>query len=67
MLAINKAWRVIEEPQFSCRKTEENENLLHRELITPFGKAGYVALFEIESDNNITVLAVRHQREQDYY
>jgi plasmid stabilization system protein ParE len=32
----------------------------------PFGSAGYVALFEIESDRTVNILAVRHQREEDY-
>ena len=67
ILAIDQAWSIIEESPFSCRKAEEHGSSLHRELIIPFGKAGYVALFEIESDNIVTVLAVRHQREQDYY
>jgi len=32
-----------------------------------FGDGGYVALFEIESENIVTILAVRHQREEDYH
>jgi len=36
-------------------------------LIIPFGSAGYVALFEIEGNDLVTVLAIRHQREDDYY
>jgi plasmid stabilization system protein ParE len=31
-----------------------------------FGKSGYVALFEIEDNRTITILAIRHQREDDY-
>ncbi|MDC9726393.1 MAG: type II toxin-antitoxin system RelE/ParE family toxin, partial [Candidatus Thioglobus sp.] len=27
----------------------------------------YVALFEIENNNTVTILAVRHQREDDYH
>ena len=38
-----------------------------RELIIPFGHSGYVALFEIEGANAVHILAVRHQREDDYY
>jgi len=38
-----------------------------REVIIPFGSAGYVALFEIENRDTITLLAMRHQREQDYH
>ena len=37
-----------------------------RELVIPFGAAGYVALFEIESNGIVSILAVRHQREDDY-
>lgn len=37
-----------------------------RELIIPFGSAGYVALFEVDSDKTVSVLAVRHQLEEDY-
>ena len=37
-----------------------------RELIIPIGTSGYVALVEIESNTTVTILAVRHQREEDY-
>ncbi|MGK2910969.1 MAG: type II toxin-antitoxin system RelE/ParE family toxin, partial [Sphingobium sp.] len=38
-----------------------------RELVIDFGASGYVLLFEIENSQTVTVLAVRHQREDDYY
>jgi mRNA-degrading endonuclease RelE of RelBE toxin-antitoxin system len=38
-----------------------------RELVIPFGAAGYVALFEIEDNETVTILAIRHQREEDYH
>lgn len=38
-----------------------------RELIIPFGNSGYVALYEIEGGNNVSILAVRHQLEDDYH
>ena len=48
----------------SCRKaTSQNSNL--RELLISFGKSGYVVLFEIE-EYIVTILAIRHQRENDY-
>lgn len=50
---------------FSCRKATRNNPFL-RELVIPFGRAGYVALFEIEPGNAVSVVAVRHQREEDY-
>ncbi|GAB1394795.1 hypothetical protein MASR1M60_29590 [Rhodocyclaceae bacterium] len=36
-----------------------------RELVIPFGAVGYVALFEIDDAETVSVLAVRHQRESD--
>jgi len=36
-------------------------------LIIPFGATGYVALCEIASASTVVVLAVRHQREEDYH
>ncbi len=38
-----------------------------RELIIPFGATGYVALSEIAGPTSVVVLAVRHQREEDYH
>lgn len=38
-----------------------------RELLIPFGRSGYVVLFEIEDAFTVTVLAVRHQLEDDYH
>jgi len=38
-----------------------------RELLIPFGNSGYVALFEIENASTVTILAVRHQLEDDYH
>lgn len=37
-----------------------------RELVMGFGATGYVALYEIEDARTLTVLALRHQREDDY-
>lgn len=38
-----------------------------RELLVPFGSSGYVVLFEIEDVSTVTILAVRHQLEDDYH
>jgi plasmid stabilization system protein ParE len=62
---IDRAWIILEEFPFSCRKAEDS-NPFVREIVIPFGSAGYVALFEIENQQTVTVLAVRHQREDDY-
>lgn len=50
---------------FSFRKAAQNP--AQRELIIPFGSTGYVALYEIVSPSKVVVLAVRHQREEDYH
>ena len=42
-------------------------NPFFRELLIPFGNSGYVALFEIEDASTVTILAVRHQLEDDYH
>lgn len=66
--AIAKAMELLETFPFSCRKAVGGPGTpFLRELIIPFGSAGYVALFEIENDGNVTILAVRHQREEDYH
>jgi plasmid stabilization system protein ParE len=66
--SIAKAFEVLEVFPFSCRKAVGGPgNPFLRELIIPFGSYGYVALFEIEDSRNITILAVRHQREEDYH
>ena len=64
--AIERGYAFLAEMPFACRKADEAMPLL-REMLIPFGSAGYVALFEIESDTVVTVLAVRHQREEDYH
>lgn len=45
--AMAKGMSLLAESPFSCRKAEPDKPLL-RELVIPFGAAGYVALFEIE-------------------
>lgn len=64
--AIAKATEFLRDFPFSCRKADPDNPFL-RELIIPFGNAGYVALFEIEDASTVTILAFRHQREEDYH
>ena len=64
--AIRTGISTLEHNPFTCRKAAYNSPFL-RELVIPFGSAGYVALFEIDDAETVTVLAVRHQREGDYY
>ncbi len=67
LAAIRGAIRLLEESPFSCRKAWPGDRPLLREIVIPFGRAGYVALFEVEGPKTVTVLAVRHQREEDYH
>ena len=67
-VAVAKAIELLEVFPFSCRKALGGDgNPFLRELIIPFGGTGYVALFEIENGKTVTLLAVRHQREEDYH
>ncbi|HLP98183.1 MAG TPA: type II toxin-antitoxin system RelE/ParE family toxin [Sideroxyarcus sp.] len=58
--------QLLEQFPFTCRKAV-SDNAYLRELVVPFGGAGYVVLFEIDDNATVTVLAVRHQREDDYH
>lgn len=62
--AIKAGLRTLELTPFTCRKAEGGSPFL-RELLIPFGAAGYVALFEIDNAETITGLALRHQRESE--
>lgn len=64
--AIEEAFRLLAFSPFSCRKAVRDKPFL-RELVVSFGAAGYVALFEIDSRDSVTILAVRHQREEDFH
>jgi len=62
--AIGEGMRLLSWSPYSCRRAELG-NGRSRELIVPFGAAGYVVLFEIVGDD-VVMGAVRHQREEDY-
>lgn len=64
--SITQAFQFLQKFPYSCRKAVPNNPFL-REIIIPFGSSGYVALFEIEPEQRVTILAVRHQRESDYH
>lgn len=64
--AIEQAFMFLRDFPFACRKAAPEHPLL-REMLIEFGSAGYVALYEIESSETVTILAVRHQREDDYH
>jgi plasmid stabilization system protein ParE len=62
---IAKGAELLKDFPFTCRKASPESPFL-RELVIPFGSTGYVVLFEIEDATTVTILAVRHQREDDY-
>ncbi|MEI6638778.1 MAG: type II toxin-antitoxin system RelE/ParE family toxin [Chlorobium sp.] len=64
--ALNQGVFFLQNFPFSCRKATEDNSFL-RKLLVSFGASGYVALFEIDNEKSVTILAVRHQREEDYY
>jgi plasmid stabilization system protein ParE len=63
--ALRSGIATLKTSPFTCRKAGQSPFL--RELIVPFGRSGYVALFEIDSETDVAVLAVRHQLEDDYH
>ena len=63
--AIRAGVATLNTSPFTCRKLGTSPFL--RELIIPFGRAGYVALFEIVGMTDVVVAAVRHQLEDDYH
>ena len=73
VVAADKAVEIIirtidglREFPFAARKAPGDDSFL-RELVIPFGSGGYIALFEIEDARTVTILAIRHQREDDYH
>lgn len=65
-MAIERAIEHLERFPFSCRKAKGDDAFL-RELVVPFGSSGYIVLFRVDGGGTVTVAAVRHQREDDYY
>ncbi len=63
---IAASTKLLEQFPFTCRKSV-GDNACLRELVIPFGGAGYIALFEIDDNETVTIIAVRHQREDDYH
>ena len=65
LAAIRAGVATLKTSPFTCRKAGQSPFL--RELIIPFGRSGYVALFEIVGMIEVVVCAIRHQLEDDYY
>lgn len=63
--AIKDGFVNLNSSPFTCRKAGQSPFL--RELVIPFGRSGYVALFEIVDSTLVVVAAVRHQMEDDYH
>lgn len=63
---IAKGVELLKEFPFTCRKASPDSPFL-RELVISFGGTGYVMLFEIQDAATVTILAIRHQREDDYF
>jgi len=65
LAAITGAVESLRRSPFNDRKADDDPFL--RELLIPFCQSGYVALFEVEDAATLTILAVRHQLEDDYH
>lgn len=65
LVAIRAGFATLKTSPFTCRKAGQSPFL--RELIIPFGRSGYVALFEIEGAADVVITVVRHQLEDDYH
>lgn len=61
--AIESGMSLLSTTPFAGRKASGDTSL--RELVIGFGSAGFVALYEIEDGEVLTVLSFRHQREDD--
>lgn len=65
---IEKAYELLRFMPESCRRAHlQLAGHVYREMIVKFGRSGYLVLFEIQRDETVSVLAVKHQRESDYH
>ncbi|HVK83199.1 MAG TPA: type II toxin-antitoxin system RelE/ParE family toxin [Kofleriaceae bacterium] len=62
---ILKAIEMLELFPRSCRRAAAASDDSLRELVISFGARGYVALFRLQPPATVSVLALRHQREDD--
>lgn len=62
--AVLEAMALLARNPLLFRKAGQGSVL--RELVVPFGAQGYVMLYEIVDAGRVEVLALRHQREDDY-
>lgn len=65
VLAIREAFMPLKHSPMMGRPVEDSSDL--RELVIDFGATGYLALYRFEpSLDTLTILAIKHQREDDY-
>jgi plasmid stabilization system protein ParE len=62
---ISRGMEMLKDFPFTCRKASPANPFL-RELIIPFGSSGFIVLFDIEDASTVTIIAVRHQRQDDF-
>jgi plasmid stabilization system protein ParE len=63
--AIRRELALLQTNPFTCRKADGDP--FERELVIPFGHSGFLALFRILGEGEVAVLALRHQREDDWH
>lgn len=65
MLVIREAFMPLTHAPMIGRPVEDSDGL--RELVIDFGASGYLALYRFERVlDAVVILAVKHQREEDY-
>ena len=65
VLAIREAFMPLQHAPMMGRPVEDRDNM--RELVIDFGTSGYLALYRFEPTMDaITILAIKHQSEDDY-
>jgi plasmid stabilization system protein ParE len=63
---LRSSMEALSDSALRCRKAGDGRDPFLRELVIPFGRSGYLALFEIVGDR-VVVAAIRHQLEDDYH
>ena len=65
VLAIRDAFMPLKQAPMIGRPVEDRDDL--RELVIDFGSSGHLALYRFEvALDAVTILAIKHQREDDY-
>lgn len=65
LLIIREAFIPLQHAPMIGRPVEDHDGL--RELVIDFGASGYLALYRFEPTlEAVTILAIKHQREDDY-